>query len=127
MREAITSRHNPLLAHFKRLLTVRAYRAEHREFAADGVKLLAEAVRWGCPLTAVLVQEGVELPEVPAGVRVAEVNAKTMESKKIQGLYFAGEVLDVDAYTGGFNLQIAWATGRAAGIAAAETEGEKEL
>ena len=47
MREKITSRHNPLLAHFKKLLTVRAYRAEHREFAADGVKLLAEAVRWG--------------------------------------------------------------------------------
>ena len=53
------------------------------------------------------------------GVRVTEVNAKTMESKKVQGLYFAGEVLDVDAYTGGFNLQIAWATGRAAGLAAA--------
>ena len=58
------------------------------------------------------------------GVRVTEVNAKTMESKKIQGLYFAGEVLDVDAYTGGFNLQIAWATGRLAGISAAEKQFE---
>ena len=58
------------------------------------------------------------------GVRVAEVNAKTMESKKIQGLYFAGEVLDVDAYTGGFNLQIAWATGRLAGISAADRKFE---
>ena len=47
-----------------------------------------------------------------------------MESKKVQGLYFAGEVIDCDAYTGGFNLQIAWATGRQAGISAAETEGE---
>jgi predicted flavoprotein YhiN len=42
-----------------------------------------------------------------------------MASKKAAGLYFAGEILDVDAYTGGFNLQIAWATGRAAGESAA--------
>ncbi|MBR3867628.1 MAG: NAD(P)/FAD-dependent oxidoreductase, partial [Butyricicoccus sp.] len=54
------------------------------------------------------------------GVSVKEVNPKTMESKKQPGLYFAGEVLDVDAYTGGFNLQIAWATGRLAGLSAAE-------
>lgn len=43
-----------------------------------------------------------------------------MESKLVQGLYLAGELLDVDAYTGGFNLQIAWCTGRAAGQAAVE-------
>ena len=49
------------------------------------------------------------------GVSPREVNAKTMESKKVSGLYFAGEVLDVDGYTGGFNLQIAFATGAAAG------------
>ena len=49
------------------------------------------------------------------GVKTSEVDPKTMESKKIPGLFFAGEPLDVDAYTGGFNLQIAWATGRAAG------------
>ena len=54
------------------------------------------------------------------GVKVGEVQPATMESKKVAGLYFAGEVLDVDAYTGGFNLQIAWATGRAAGESAAE-------
>jgi len=47
------------------------------------------------------------------GVKVGEVDPKTMESKLVKGLYFAGEILDVDAYTGGFNLQIAWATGRA--------------
>ncbi len=57
------------------------------------------------------------------GIKVAEVNPTTMESKKLAGLYLAGEILDADAYTGGFNLQIAWATGRAAGLAAAE-EGE---
>lgn len=43
-----------------------------------------------------------------------------MASKKVPGLYFAGEIIDVDAYTGGFNLQIAWATGKAAGEAEAE-------
>lgn len=54
------------------------------------------------------------------GVKVGEVDPKTMASKKVEGLYFAGELLDVDAYTGGFNLQIAWATGRTAGESAAE-------
>lgn len=51
------------------------------------------------------------------GVKVSEINPKTMESKKVSGLYFAGEIIDCDAYTGGFNLQIAWATGYTAGIA----------
>jgi predicted Rossmann fold flavoprotein len=60
------------------------------------------------------------------GVRTAEVDPKTMESKKVKGLYFAGEILDVDAYTGGFNLQIAWATGYAAGCAAAKQDAEEE-
>ncbi len=54
------------------------------------------------------------------GIDVREINPKTMESKQISGLYFAGEIIDVDAYTGGFNLQIAWSTGRIAGISAAK-------
>ena len=54
------------------------------------------------------------------GVNVKEINPKTMESKKAAGLYFAGEVIDVDAYTGGFNLQIAFATGRLAGLSCLE-------
>ena len=54
------------------------------------------------------------------GGTVKEVNPSTLESKILPGLYFAGEVLDVDAYTGGFNLQIAWCTGRLAGQSAAE-------
>ncbi len=54
------------------------------------------------------------------GVTVGEVDPKTMESKKAKGLFIAGELLDVDGYTGGFNLQIAWSTGYAAGLAAAE-------
>ena len=49
------------------------------------------------------------------GVKTNEINPKTMESKLISGLYFAGELIDCDAYTGGFNLQIAWCTGRLAG------------
>ena len=49
------------------------------------------------------------------GISTKEINPKTMESKRIKGIYFAGEVLDLDALTGGFNLQIAWSTGYAAG------------
>lgn len=56
------------------------------------------------------------------GVSVKEVNPSTMESKKVQGLYFAGELLDLDAMTGGFNLQIAWSTGYLAGKSAAAEE-----
>lgn len=53
------------------------------------------------------------------GVRVQDINPSTMESRRVRGLYFAGEVLDVDALTGGFNLQIAWSTGYLAGESAA--------
>ena len=52
------------------------------------------------------------------GVSVKEINPKTMESKLVPGLFFAGEVIDVDAYTGGFNLQIAYSTGHLAGQSA---------
>lgn len=55
------------------------------------------------------------------GVNVREVNPKTMESKMTSGLFFAGEVLDVDAYTGGFNLQIAWSSAYSAGTYAAQS------
>lgn len=53
------------------------------------------------------------------GIKVSEIDPKTMESKIVPGLFFAGEIIDCDAYTGGFNLQIAWATANAAGAAAA--------
>lgn len=56
------------------------------------------------------------------GVKVSEIDPKTMESKKVRGLYFAGEIIDCDAYTGGFNLQIAWATAYAAGRSAGEEQ-----
>lgn len=62
------------------------------------------------------------------GVKTGEVNPGTMMSKRVDGLFFAGELLDVDAYTGGFNLQIAWCTGHLAGESAAEylMEGDAE-
>ena len=61
------------------------------------------------------------------GVKVSEIEPKTMESKLVSGLYFAGEVIDCDAYTGGFNLQIAWATAYAAGMAASKKQLKKIL
>ena len=64
------------------------------------------------PLSEAIVTKG--------GVSIREINPKTMESKLCRGLYFAGELLDVDAYTGGYNLQIAFATGALAGSSAAE-------
>lgn len=64
------------------------------------------------PLSEAIVTSG--------GVSVKEIDPKTMASKLVRGLYFAGEVIDVDAYTGGFNLQIAFSTGFLAGISAAE-------
>lgn len=65
------------------------------------------------PVTEAIVTRG--------GVDVKEVDPRTMASKLVRGLYFAGEILDVDAYTGGYNLQIAWSTGRCAG---SSVEGE---
>ena len=50
------------------------------------------------------------------GINIKEINPKTMESKKVKGLFFAGEIIDVDSYTGGFNLQIAYSTGYVAGL-----------
>lgn len=52
------------------------------------------------------------------GVDVGQVNPKTMESRLVNGIYFAGELLDVDALTGGFNLQVAWSSGFLAGLSA---------
>ena len=58
------------------------------------------------------IEEGIV---TSGGINVKEINPKTMESKIVNGLYFAGEIIDVDAYTGGFNLQIAYSTGFTAG------------
>lgn len=78
------------------------------------VKLLKEL-----PLTAVRPRPIDEAIITSGGINVKEISPKTMESKIVPGLYFAGEVIDVDAYTGGFNLQIAFATARLAAESAA--------
>lgn len=72
----------------------------------------------GLPLTVAGTRGFEEAIITRGGVSVKEINPSTMESKKVSGLYFAGEVLDLDALTGGFNLQIAWSTGHLAGVSA---------
>jgi len=67
------------------------------------------------PMTLTGLRDFKEAIITRGGIAVKEVNPSTMESKLIKGLYFAGEILDIDAYTGGFNLQIAWSTGYLAG------------
>ncbi len=75
------------------------------------------------PLTVTGTRSFAEAVITQGGVMVKEVNPSTMESKRVKGLYFAGEVLDVDARTGGYNLQIAWSTGHLAGRSAALSAG----
>jgi predicted Rossmann fold flavoprotein len=70
------------------------------------------------PLTVIGRGQGSEFVTA-GGVDTAEINPKTMESKICPGLYFAGEVMNIDGFTGGYNLQASWATGRLAGISAA--------
>ena len=91
---------------------------EQRRGLLQMLKHFPVVIAGPCPVEDAIVTSG--------GVKVGEVDPKTMESKLVKGLYFAGELLDVDAYTGGFNLQIAWATGKAAGEAAAREEGSDE-
>lgn len=75
---------------------------KHMELTFDGLRGLDEAI----------ITKG--------GINTKEINPATMESKLVSRLYFAGEIIDVDALTGGFNLQVAWSTGRLAGMCAAE-------
>ncbi|MBQ3202163.1 MAG: NAD(P)/FAD-dependent oxidoreductase [Clostridia bacterium] len=82
---------------------------EERLRLVAGIKAMPVEISGFRPIEEAIVTSG--------GVSVKEINAKTMESKLVSGLFFAGEVLDVDAYTGGFNLQIAFSTGMAAGNA----------
>ncbi len=85
---------------------------EQRRRLLETLKALEIAIQGPRPLKEAIITSG--------GIKTGEVNPNTMESKLVSGLYLAGELLDVDAYTGGFNLQIAWSTGHAAGGAAAE-------
>lgn len=78
----------------------------------DCIKAVSLHVKAFRPIEEAIITRG--------GVSVKEVDAKTMASKRCEGLYFAGEILDLDGYTGGFNLQIAFSTAYSAGIAMAE-------
>ena len=78
--ETITSRHNALLTHLRKLASSRAYRDERGEYLGDGVKLLGEALKWRAPLKTVVVSEGVDLPELPEGVRAVRVPSDLMRS-----------------------------------------------
>ena len=80
---------------------------EQRRMLGELLKALPVNISGFRPIEEAIITSG--------GVKVSEIDARTMQSKLIKGLYFAGEVLDVDAYTGGFNLQIAFSTGVAAG------------
>jgi predicted Rossmann fold flavoprotein len=84
---------------------------EERMALLQGLKALRIPLNGFRPLEEAIVTRG--------GVSVKEISPKTMASKLVQGLYFAGELIDVDAYTGGFNLQIAFSTSYVAGSAAA--------
>lgn len=76
------------------------------------------------PLTITGTRDYDEAIITKGGVSVRQINPSTMESKLVKGLYFAGEVIDLDALTGGFNLQIAWSTGYLAGTSAAQSTDE---
>ena len=89
-------------------LQANSLRKEQRRAIVDLLKNYPVPVFGKRPVSEAIITSG--------GVKVSEVNPKTMESKLVSGLYFAGEILDCDAYTGGFNLQIAWSTAYVAGI-----------
>lgn len=93
---------------------VRDITKEERQSLGLAIKHLSMELTGTRPIAEAIITSG--------GVCVKEINPRTMESKLVPGLYFAGEVIDVDAYTGGFNLQIAYSTGHLAGISAAKEE-----
>ena len=86
--------------------------SEERQNLIKTIKSLTVTAKEFRPIEEAIITSG--------GIKVAEINPSTMESKLVKGLYFAGEVIDVDAYTGGFNLQIAYSTGYLAASSIAE-------
>lgn len=95
-------------------LPVNQLEKTQRQDLVDTLKALSLTVTGTRPLAEAIVTAG--------GIAVKEINPKTMESKKVPHLYFAGEVIDIDAFTGGYNLQAAFSTGFVAGQAAAKEE-----
>ena len=84
-----------------------ALRKEQRRALVELLKAFPVEILGKRPVAEAIITAG--------GIQTSQINPKTMESKLVPGLYFAGEIIDCDAYTGGFNLQIAWATAYAAG------------
>ena len=91
-RDVITSRSNPLVAYVRKLNGKRAFRRAENAFAAEGPKLLAEALRWGARVETVLCAPGVSMPELPARTRVAELPdqllAYVADTETPQGIVF---------------------------------------
>ena len=90
-------------------LQANSLKKEQRKALVELLKAFAVQISGKRPVAEAIITSG--------GVKTSEIDPKTMESKKVKGLFFAGEIIDCDAYTGGFNLQIAWATAYAAGQA----------
>ena len=86
---------------------VNSVTSQSRKGLTELLKNIEFSVTGFCPIEQAIITSG--------GISVKEINPSTMESKLISGLYFAGEIIDTDALTGGFNLQIAFSTGRLAG------------
>ncbi|MFZ5975399.1 MAG: NAD(P)/FAD-dependent oxidoreductase, partial [Bacillota bacterium] len=103
-----------LIPVFITLSGIDALRPVHQITRAERMRLTTLFKEWKLKPSALAPME--EAIVTSGGVHVKEVNPATMESKLVRGLYFAGEILDVDALTGGFNLTIAFATGHAAGM-----------
>jgi len=95
-------------------LQANSLRKEDRRALVELLKNFSVTITGKRPVAEAIITSG--------GIKTSEIDPRTMESKRVSGLYFAGEIIDCDAYTGGFNLQIAWATAFAAGNAAGKTE-----
>lgn len=89
-------------------LQANSLKKEQRRALVDLLKAFPVTIKGKRPAAEAIITSG--------GIKVSEIDPKTMESKIVSGLYFSGEIIDCDAYTGGFNLQIAWSTAYAAGM-----------
>ena len=90
------------------MMQANSFTKQQRRALVEQLKAFSLTVTGKRPVAEAIITSG--------GIKVSEIDPKTMQSKKVPGLYFAGEIIDCDAYTGGFNLQIAWATAYAAGM-----------
>ena len=90
-------------------LQANSFTKQNRRALIEALKSFSIEITGKRPVEEAIITSG--------GIKVSQIDPKTMASKLVPGLYFAGEIIDCDAYTGGFNLQIAWATAYAAGSA----------